>query len=556
MKSPFLVARVFVFLSAVTALAGGCAESAPLRMGTGYSAAADPAVALEQALAGAMVKLGGGEPAFVLFCENHLKPEGAEQLLPAIRRQLGQVPYLGVGLVGDSYTPLTDNGKGKGGFAVVVFGQGFDVRVFLEDAAVAQGGWLYQTGREGRAQQQEYAKSLEKIGHALTERVCHAEAGRRRMAECDPNSLVLIEGALHQPANYYLMQGVRKGLADFPHVTGGASADAGYIYHDGQVLRRKVAAVVISGPFDVVQTGMQRARKDLRRSYNRLFADASAALQDTKAIGAIFYACASWRCKDDELESGLTVHLPGLPLYGHCSGGEMGRRWAGDSVIAATDLGMLSLIVPKDTARGVGRKPPAYPPRMVRITGEISSDDPATSQAGYITDWLLLGPYSYSLTQADRPDGQDMLDKAFVPSEAALAPEPGAKVDGRQWQVYATDVPEARNEVVNLDMAYGYPNFAAAYMAARVICDKPVRARLYCGSDDYIMVWVNGRQVVHYNDEPRGARWDQERADIELRKGSNIIVAKVVDVVSGWEAIFRLTDREGRPLEIQALPWK
>jgi hypothetical protein len=58
------------------------------------------------------------------------------------------------------------------------------------------------------------------------------------------------------------------------------------------------------------------------------------------------------------------------------------------------------------------------------------------------------------------------------------------------------------------------------------------------GSDDGLRVFLNG-QEVHRNPARRGAALGQDRVDLHLRAGENVLVLKVVNEVNSWQACAR-----------------
>ena len=64
-------------------------------------------------------------------------------------------------------------------------------------------------------------------------------------------------------------------------------------------------------------------------------------------------------------------------------------------------------------------------------------------------------------------------------------------------------------------------------------------------------MWLNGRQVLS-SLVARGASPDQDRAEVRLRKGSNLLVLKVIDLGGGWGFSCRLATRDGRVIPVSA----
>jgi hypothetical protein len=73
-------------------------------------------------------------------------------------------------------------------------------------------------------------------------------------------------------------------------------------------------------------------------------------------------------------------------------------------------------------------------------------------------------------------------------------------------------------------------------------------AVLQVGSDDAVKAWLNGNQILAHN-IMRGAQPAQEKINVTLNKGWNIILLKITNGGGGWGAFVRLVDSEGLPLE-------
>ena len=69
---------------------------------------------------------------------------------------------------------------------------------------------------------------------------------------------------------------------------------------------------------------------------------------------------------------------------------------------------------------------------------------------------------------------------------------------------------------------------AAVYLYRTISADGPQSLTLYLGSDDAIKAWFNGKQVVS-NFVTRGALADQDKATVQLKKGDNKLLIKIVN---------------------------
>jgi hypothetical protein len=172
---------------------------------------------------------------------------------------------------------------------------------------------------------------------------------------------------------------------------------------------------------------------------------------------------------------------------------------------------------------------------------------------GFITDWLVLGPFA--------ADGGQPLDRAFV-EEAALVPageqtdgtaiRAGAELGGRTWQRVASAFSQ-----VDLDELW--PNAPArdrvAYAAIHVyspqdrsvLLDAPDMIALRCGADGGTKPLLNGHPVGRF-DFVRDLVLDADRVDgLPLRQGWNLLVIKLHNPGPPWRFAARLMTAAGEP---------
>jgi hypothetical protein len=176
---------------------------------------------------------------------------------------------------------------------------------------------------------------------------------------------------------------------------------------------------------------------------------------------------------------------------------------------------------------------------------------PFLTEANFVTNWLVLGPFTFAERDFGGGHQQAAADKEFMPNEGELdgtqeAPK-GTKWQERQFRE------GAQAGAVDLDALYGGIDHAAAYAVAWLDCPEDLTdAKMLVGSDDYIKVWINGKLVHTYKTERRGSDWDQDSVrGIELKKGLNRVVVKCVDVVGGWDFYLRFTTAKDLPITVK-----
>ena len=181
-----------------------------------------------------------------------------------------------------------------------------------------------------------------------------------------------------------------------------------------------------------------------------------------------------------------------------------------------------------DTARRAAR-------RLQRLGVEVA----LARGAGFVTSWWILAPFP-------DPDGS-LWTKALPPEEAVdLSAEVRLGDAALRWKHYRTPDPRG---LVALEEA-GYPaESAIAYLYAEVTAKEAREALLKIGSDDQVACWLDGKKV-HAHEGDRGLTPDQDTVEVKLAAGTNRILLKVSNHGGGWGACLRITDREGKPLEV------
>lgn len=160
----------------------------------------------------------------------------------------------------------------------------------------------------------------------------------------------------------------------------------------------------------------------------------------------------------------------------------------------------------------------------------------------YLTAWQAAGPF-----MKDNVGGEELFDVAFPPES------PDAT--GVEWQPVPVGTSKERPFLVELDKVWK-GDARVAYLRTFVYSDKAQPAKLEVGSDDGIKIWLNGT-VVHANNTVRPCAPDQDKVDITLNEGCNILLMKITQGGGEWSACARLRTPENAKLpgiRSEALP--
>jgi hypothetical protein len=181
---------------------------------------------------------------------------------------------------------------------------------------------------------------------------------------------------------------------------------------------------------------------------------------------------------------------------------------------------------------------------LILVTAPTRAQDMKPDEEGFIRDWLILGPFPIA-----ESSGQDEIDKKQIPEEAAIKPKEGEKQKvGDKEQTWKAV--KAKDYHLDLNEALGGSNEdVVGYIVAYVVCDKAMPdLTMLMGSNDQGKVYVNGKEVVK-NDTGRSLEKDTDKAEhVNLDKGSNVIVFKVINEKNNWEACLRFVDKAGKPV--------
>jgi HEAT repeat protein len=171
---------------------------------------------------------------------------------------------------------------------------------------------------------------------------------------------------------------------------------------------------------------------------------------------------------------------------------------------------------------------------------QLGVDVNPAREAGFVTHWWIVGPF---------PNLRDeMWDRAYQPEERVDLDMPvKAGGDALHWKPFRTTDPEG---IVDLERAVASRPEVGAYAYAEIIVPAEQDVQLQIGSDDSIVVWVNGDRV-HANRTGRGLAVDQDQAEARLKAGTNRVLVKVLNNVHAWAFCLRVTTPGGEPLAFE-----
>lgn len=157
----------------------------------------------------------------------------------------------------------------------------------------------------------------------------------------------------------------------------------------------------------------------------------------------------------------------------------------------------------------------------------------------FLRKWLVLGPVQIS--DSGKQASNETQQKVF--NSDILTIKPGSPLNSAQKIAYmgkslTWKLVKSENDVIDLGAQFGAIDYAYAYAMAEIKVDNPRKMLLGIGSDDAIKVWLNGKEI-HQSFIGRGIEKDDDLVEIELQKGINQLVLKILDFEYDWGFVIR-----------------
>jgi hypothetical protein len=148
----------------------------------------------------------------------------------------------------------------------------------------------------------------------------------------------------------------------------------------------------------------------------------------------------------------------------------------------------------------------------------------------HITDWVVSGPYTETTG-----DSVSLFEMAFAPEQG-----------GGEWKPMPSHTDQGRPWVLELDKAIGGSD-RVGYLRTNVWSPQSQKALLYVGSDDGIKVWLGGK-VVHASDVGRTITRNEDKVEVELNRGWNVLLMKITQCGGKWAACARLVSPDDQSI--------
>jgi glucose/arabinose dehydrogenase len=149
----------------------------------------------------------------------------------------------------------------------------------------------------------------------------------------------------------------------------------------------------------------------------------------------------------------------------------------------------------------------------------------ASGQPGWPDEWYVVGPFDNTGLATIYPPEQKL-------DLAAKYPVKGGGEAG--WK----KVKYPDGQVHDLAPNFRQSENCICYLYRQIDALADAKIRVGLGSDDGIMVFLNGKKVLT-NDAVRSVGPDQDFAMLDLKQGKNDLLLKISNLGGGWEFYFR-----------------
>jgi hypothetical protein len=170
---------------------------------------------------------------------------------------------------------------------------------------------------------------------------------------------------------------------------------------------------------------------------------------------------------------------------------------------------------------------------------------PARDASGFIQDWLVLLLPEPKVGEI----GARGLEIEHLPREASLQPRAGER-ERLGGQEIAWQAVHEKEPILDFNRLAGKQcDDGVAYAVCYVISEAERKDLLVqVGSDDGARMYLNSQEIYKYTGMRAMPALDPS-APVTFRKGTNVLVLKVVNENGAWLGCVRIVDREGNPVQ-------
>ena len=171
--------------------------------------------------------------------------------------------------------------------------------------------------------------------------------------------------------------------------------------------------------------------------------------------------------------------------------------------------------------------------------GKLEKGDVFKKELGFINKWSFIGPFDNT--------GMSGLYKEFPPEKEIDFSKVYEGKEGIEIKWFTPSV-FPRYGYVDLNSLF-YPSYGAlAYGVTYIYIPREGEYQIGIGADDVVTLWINDQLVLNEK-TPRKVAFDQYRIRCTLSQGWNKILIKVGQDDGAWGFYFRITDKDGQPID-------
>jgi hypothetical protein len=164
--------------------------------------------------------------------------------------------------------------------------------------------------------------------------------------------------------------------------------------------------------------------------------------------------------------------------------------------------------------------------------------------AGYIRDWVMLAPIRLPAGSS----GADLIIEEQINDESALRPKAGDKIKINGKELTWRNITASTNYFDFNAILKTANDHAAGFMVTYIECDHEMTGvTMAVGSNDEGRIYLNGKDIYAYQD-PRTLALDADKGKVNLIKGVNVIVFKIINEQNSWQGAMRFLDKAGVPV--------
>lgn len=179
------------------------------------------------------------------------------------------------------------------------------------------------------------------------------------------------------------------------------------------------------------------------------------------------------------------------------------------------------------------------------MSGVGATDALSPDAKGYIRDWLMLAP----IPLPPGSSGADLIVEEQLKDESALQPRAGDKIKVNGRELTWRNITAATNYVDFNAVLKGANDHAAGYIVTYLECAHELNGvTMAVGSNDEGRIYLNGKDIYAYS-EPRMLELDADKGKVNLKKGVNVVVFKIINEQNSWQGAMRFLDRTGAPVK-------